>query len=85
MPTRHIDDGRLNADLALSTIQYAGQQAIRIAAKFIAYMLCRRRADVTEFIRRRCGNAALAILERAQQSLRYRMRRATQADRILPT
>src|SRR3569833_132570 len=46
-------------------------------------MVCGGRTDMTELVGRGRGDAAPSLLECPQQGLRNRMRRTTQADRVL--
>ena len=79
---RQVDDGRFDADLAGSAVEHRPQRAV--GAELVAHVLRGGRADVAELVGRRRRDAAAAALEGLQQRDRHRMRRAAQADRVLP-
>ena len=79
--SRQVENGRFDADRTLAAIEDAGDRMV--GTEFIAHMLGGGRADMAEFIGRRRGDTTRAPLEGAQQRLRHRMRRTTDADRIL--
>ena len=83
---RQIDDGRLDANLAGAAVEHHGEgtAGFALSAKFVTYVLGSGRTDVAELVGRRRRDAAAAALECLQQRNRHRVRRAAQADRVLP-
>ena len=72
-----VDDGRFNPHVTRATIEY--EQGI---AQFIVHMRRGGRADPAKTIRTGSGDTGAAGF---QQCLRYRMRGAAQANRVLAT